>query len=163
MNDNYYQAVIGNGRTAALIEPDATLSYCCLPDFDSGTSFAKILDEEKGGSFGIEMIDGKVTDRRYDHHTAIFITTFSGKDGSFELIDFMPRYPTSEDTSHEDTAPDVIRFLRDRSEEFFNHLSNRIRMKFTPVIHWHADDTPEQADRLSSLIDSIDIPDEEED
>ncbi|EDM28877.1 ribosome-binding factor A [Lentisphaera araneosa HTCC2155] len=58
---------------------------------------------------------------------------------------------------------DVIRFLRDRSEEFFNHLSKRIRMKFTPVIHWHCDDTPETADRLSSLIDSIDIPSEDED
>jgi ribosome-binding factor A len=57
---------------------------------------------------------------------------------------------------------DVIRFLRDRSEEFFNHLSKRIRMKFTPVIHWHCDDTPETADRLSSLIDSIDIPSEDE-
>jgi len=32
MNDNYYQAIIGNGRTAALIEPDATISFCCLPD-----------------------------------------------------------------------------------------------------------------------------------
>jgi ribosome-binding factor A len=58
---------------------------------------------------------------------------------------------------------DVIAFLRDRSEEFFNHLSKRIRMKFTPVIHWHADDTPEFADRMTSLLDSIDIPDEDED
>ncbi len=54
----------------------------------------------------------------------------------------------------------VMRFLKDRSEEFFMHLSKRIRMKFTPIIHWHIDDTPEQADRLTSLIDSIDIPSE---
>jgi GH15 family glucan-1,4-alpha-glucosidase len=112
MNENYHQAVIGNGRTAAIIEPNATISFCCLPDFDSGTSFAKLLDQEKGGSFGIKMIDGKVTDRKYDQHTAIFITTFSGKAGSFEVIDFMPRYPTTDETTYEDVAPDVVRLLR---------------------------------------------------
>lgn len=112
MNDNYHQALIGNGRTAALVEPDATISFCCLPDFDSGTSFAKILDEEKGGSFGLEMVDGEVTARGYDHHTAIFVTTFSGPSGSFEVTDFMPRYPIGEITNHEDVAPDVIRILK---------------------------------------------------
>ncbi|MDF1713863.1 MAG: DUF5911 domain-containing protein [Akkermansiaceae bacterium] len=130
MKKNYHQAIIGNGRTAALIEPDATISFCCLPDFDSGTSFARILDEEKGGSFGIEMIDGTVTDRRYDHHTAIFITTFTGPAGSFELIDFMPRYPIGELTTHEDVAPDVVRFLRPIEGEPI------VRIKYDPQLEY---------------------------
>ena len=112
MNYDYHQAIIGNGRTSALIEPDATISFCCLPDFDSGTSFARILDAEKGGHFGISMIDGEVLERGYDHHTAIFVTTFSGPSGRFEVIDFMPRYPIGELTNHDDVAPDVIRILR---------------------------------------------------
>lgn len=112
MKHDYHQAIIGNGRTSALIEPDATISFCCLPDFDSGTSFASLLDPEKGGHFGISMVEGKVVERGYDHHTGIFITTFRGPAGSFELIDFMPRYPIGELTNHDDVPPDVVRLLK---------------------------------------------------
>ncbi|MFT6862404.1 MAG: GH15 family glucan-1,4-alpha-glucosidase [Akkermansiaceae bacterium] len=140
MKDDYHQAIIGNGRTAALIEPDATISFCCLPDFDSGTSFAKILDEEKGGSFGIKMIGGEVVDRRYDHQTAIFITTFRGPDGSFELIDFMPRYPIGETTTHEDVAPDVVRFLKPIDGEPL------IKIAYDPQLEYARFPTETQAD-----------------
>lgn len=112
MTDDYHQGVIGNGRTCALVEPDATISFCCLPDFDSGTVMAQLLDREKGGGFGIEMINGAVTGQGYDRHTAIFVTRFEGPDGIFEVIDFMPRYPIDSETTYEDVTPDVVRCLR---------------------------------------------------
>jgi len=112
MTDDYHQGVIGNGRTCALVEPDATISFCCLPDFDSGTVMAQLLDRKKGGGFGIEMINGAVTGQGYDRHTAIFVTRFEGPDGIFEVIDFMPRYPLDNETTYEDVTPDVVRCLR---------------------------------------------------
>ena len=59
MNSDYFHGVIGNGRSAALIEPDGTIVFACLPDFDSGTVFAQLLDTDRGGAFGIEMVDGQ--------------------------------------------------------------------------------------------------------
>ena len=48
--DDYHLGMIGNGRTCALIDAIGNIVFCCLPAFDSGTVFASLLDEEKGGS-----------------------------------------------------------------------------------------------------------------
>ena len=43
-------AVIGNGRTAALVEPSARLVWWCYPRFDSDPIFSRLIagKEEKG-------------------------------------------------------------------------------------------------------------------
>ena len=43
-------AVIGNGRTAALVDPQARLVWWCFPRFDGDPVFSRLLagDEEKG-------------------------------------------------------------------------------------------------------------------
>lgn len=51
-NLNY--GIIGNCKSSALISEKASIDWCCLPNFDSSSIFAKILDEEKGGSFSFE-------------------------------------------------------------------------------------------------------------
>ena len=131
MDDNYNQGVIGNGRTAALIEPDSSISFCCLPDFDSGTVMASILDPKKGGSFRIEMVGGRVVHQSYDHDTAIFVSRFEGPDGSFELIDFMPRYHDGHTgPNYEDVAPDIIRILKPHSG------APRIRVHYDPKLEY---------------------------
>ncbi|MGJ8696512.1 MAG: glycoside hydrolase family 15 protein [Verrucomicrobiaceae bacterium] len=131
MHDNYYQGIIGNGRTAALVEPDASISFCCLPDFDSGTVMASLLDSEKGGSFGIDCSDGKVIHQGYDAETAIFISRFESPDGVFEVIDFMPRYHLSPSQySYENVAPDIIRILRPVSGK------PRIRIRYQPQLEY---------------------------
>ena len=45
-------AVIGNGRTAALVDPDARIVWWCFPRFDGDPIFCRLLsgDEEKGFS-----------------------------------------------------------------------------------------------------------------
>ena len=37
-----------------------------------GLSFASLLDEEKGGRFGIAMSDGEVVSQGYEHNTNVF-------------------------------------------------------------------------------------------
>ena len=53
-------AVIGNGRTAALIEPTSRIVWWCYPRFDSYPLFRRLLagDEEKG--FYDVVLDGMV-------------------------------------------------------------------------------------------------------
>ena len=51
--DNLDYGIIGNCRSAALISKTGSVDWCCLPEFDSSSVFARILDERKGGSFDI--------------------------------------------------------------------------------------------------------------
>ena len=43
-------AVIGNGRTAALLDPSARITWWCLPRYDGDPVFCRLLagSEEKG-------------------------------------------------------------------------------------------------------------------
>ena len=112
MNSDYLHGVIGNGRSAALIEPDGTIAFACLPDFDSGTVFAKLLDEDRGGCFGIQMAGGRAVGQSYERHTTVLVTTFDGPSGSFRVIDFMPRYTWDGRSSAErDAPPDIVRVV----------------------------------------------------
>ena len=93
-NLNY--GAIGNCRSAAIISEAGSIDWCCLPDFDSPSVFAKILDSEKGGSFSIDVDDSYFISQKYLFQTNILCTQFSSPEGSFEVIDFFPRYKTSD-------------------------------------------------------------------
>jgi GH15 family glucan-1,4-alpha-glucosidase len=49
MNGNLNYGIIGNCKSAALINEDSSIDWLCLPQFDSASVFAKILDEKKEG------------------------------------------------------------------------------------------------------------------
>ena len=51
--------LIGNCQIAALVRNEGSVVWCCLPRFDSPPVFARLLDEEGGGSFGIRPADGR--------------------------------------------------------------------------------------------------------
>jgi len=113
-NDTYHHGVIGNGRSCAIIDWDSRIVFCCLPDFDSGTLFASLLDEEKGGSMGIEMVNGSPVDQYYEQSTNILVTVFESEDKAhaFHVIDFMPRYTWDGKAGASGDAPsDIVRIL----------------------------------------------------
>lgn len=83
--------VIGNLRTVALVGRNGSIDWFCFPNFDSPSVFAAILDDKKGGRFGISMLAGDVTCKQlYWPDTNVLVTRFLSAEGVAEIIDYMP-------------------------------------------------------------------------
>lgn len=111
--DNLNYAMIGNCHSAALISETGSIDWCCLPNFNSSSVFAKILDNEKGGSFEILTDNNYTIKQSYIRTTNIVSTIFSNGTDVFEIIDFMPRYHA--DNREYYTPPDIVRYIRLKS------------------------------------------------
>jgi GH15 family glucan-1,4-alpha-glucosidase len=107
-NLNY--GIVGNCRSAALINYDASIDWCCLPNFDSPSVFANILDDEIGGHFKIFCDKNYNITQKYSENTCILITTFSNNHDEFEIIDFMPRYQKESGVFY--SPPEIIRIFK---------------------------------------------------
>ena len=107
-NLNY--GIVGNCRSAALINYDASIDWCCLPNFDSPSVFANILDDEIGGHFKISCDKNYNITQKYSENTCILITTFSNNHDEFEIIDFMPRYQKESGVFY--SPPEIIRIFK---------------------------------------------------
>ncbi|MDZ4242457.1 MAG: glycoside hydrolase family 15 protein, partial [Candidatus Omnitrophota bacterium] len=94
---NYDYGIIGNCTSAALIGPDCSIDWLCLPFFDSSSLFARLLDDEKGGHFRISAEDVLEVSQEYISYTPILKTTFKTGHGVFEVRDYMPRFVTGRD------------------------------------------------------------------
>jgi GH15 family glucan-1,4-alpha-glucosidase len=87
--ENY--AIIGDLRTAALVAVDGSIDFMCFPRFDSPTIFARLLDDERGGSFAVAPVMNEVKFKQlYLPDSNILLTRFLAADGVAELSDFMP-------------------------------------------------------------------------
>ncbi len=108
--DNLNYGIIGNCRSAALISKTGSLDWCCLPEFDSSSVFAKILDEKIGGSFEIIVEEDVKVSQRYEPSTNILITNFLKGEDVFEVHDFMPRY--HKENGSYNAPPEIIRYIK---------------------------------------------------
>ena len=83
--------MIGDMHTVALVGINGSIDWLCVPNFDSPSIFAAILDDEKGGRFKIAPVgDDVVCKQFYWPETNVLITRFLTPDGAAELTDFMP-------------------------------------------------------------------------
>ena len=87
--------LIGNSHTAALVSSDGSIDWCCLPRFDSPSTFAAILDDNKGGRFQIKPRDTFRFNQAYIPNTNVLQTNFETNTGKANVIDFMPCYRTA--------------------------------------------------------------------
>ena len=128
-NLNY--GVIGNCRSAALISDKGSIEWCCLPDFDSPSVFAKLLDNEKGGSFSVIVDNNYIISQKYLIRTNVLCTEFKSDEGTFEVIDFMPRYKIGDNYY----APaEIYRYIK--------FISGRpvFRVKYCPAFNYARDE-----------------------
>ena len=84
-------ALIGNLRTAALVDRTGSIDWLCLPRFDSGACFAALLGTNENGRWLLAPQGGvKQVRRKYRDDTLILETEFETETGVVTVIDFMP-------------------------------------------------------------------------
>ncbi|MFJ1954619.1 glycoside hydrolase family 15 protein [Streptomyces microflavus] len=87
--------LIGNLRTAALVDRAGSIDWLCVPRFDSAAVFARLLGSEKHGQWtlgpvGLNGTTPTVNRRRYLDGTLILDSTWLTPAGTVQLLDFMP-------------------------------------------------------------------------
>src|SRR5688572_28178170 len=83
-------AVIGDGRSVALISREGSIDWLCWPRFDSPSLFGALLDHQVGGAWSIMPTEPSDVERRYIDGTNVVQTRFRTTTGVLELSDFMP-------------------------------------------------------------------------
>jgi GH15 family glucan-1,4-alpha-glucosidase len=83
--------IIGDLHTVALVGTDGSIDFLCLPDFDSPSVFAALVDAGRGGRFQIApALDAAVRKQLYLPDTNVLLTRFLDVNGVAEVSDFMP-------------------------------------------------------------------------
>jgi len=82
-------AVVGDGRSAALVDRAGAVTWLAWPRFDSPSLCAAILDPERGGYLRVAPAGRAVGDRAYLDGTNVLVTRFETGGGALRLLDFM--------------------------------------------------------------------------
>ena len=121
-------ALLGDTQTAALVSRDGSIDWLCLPRFDSGAAFAKLLGTEDHGCWRLAPADPATDIRRtYRGQTLVLETEMDTADGTVRIIDFMP--PRGE-------APDLVRIVEGVSGSVPMRMELRIRFDYGQVVPW---------------------------
>ncbi|HEY0613375.1 MAG TPA: glycoside hydrolase family 15 protein, partial [Candidatus Elarobacter sp.] len=75
-------ALIGDNRTAALVSRDGTVEWLCLPRFDSGACFAKLVGDDDNGAWSLAPDGGRVVERRYRQDSLVLETVWEVDGGA---------------------------------------------------------------------------------
>jgi GH15 family glucan-1,4-alpha-glucosidase len=102
--------LIGDGQSAALVSRHGSIDWCCLPRFDSGSCFGRLLDWERGGHFSIAPVNGlreASIHRSYRGDTMVLETRFRVEGGEAMVIDCL----TMSRNGPTGTGPQILRVI----------------------------------------------------
>ena len=119
-------ALIGDCRTAALVNRSGSIDWLCWPRFDSGAVFAALLGTPENGRWLIAPTEpAPHITRRYRDGTLILETVFQTTQGSVALIDCMVPERSS-----------VVRIVEGRGGAVAMHLDLAMRFEYGSAVPW---------------------------
>ena len=79
--------LIGDCHSAALVSRDGAIDWCCLPRFDSGSAFGRLLAPDAGTCVVAPAGERRRGTRRYVDGTMVLATSLCGPGGEATLYD----------------------------------------------------------------------------
>ncbi|MXN75375.1 glycoside hydrolase family 15 protein [Burkholderia sp. 4701] len=121
-------ALIGDGRSAALVGRDGSIDWLCWPDFDSEPCFAALVGTPDNGRFRVAPRERttRVT-RQYLPGTAILETTFDTASGRIVVRDWM---------SWAAREPCVVRSVRGERGTVMLDIDLAVRFDYGRALPW---------------------------
>lgn len=121
-------AIIGDGRSCALISKTGSIDFLCWPRFDSDACLAALLGDERHGYWRISPA-GYVSEisRRYRDDTTILETEHSTDTGRVRVTDLMPWH---------DGASSIIRIVEGLQGEVRMTMALRLRFGYGQITPW---------------------------
>ena len=120
--------IIGDLHTVALVGRDGSIDWLCLPRFDSGACFAKLLGDEDHGSWRIAPKGaGLATHRHYRGDTLVLESEFVTDEGTVRIIDCMPI---------RQRHPEVVRLVQGVRGKVTMEMQLTIRFGYGQVVPW---------------------------
>jgi GH15 family glucan-1,4-alpha-glucosidase len=138
--------IVGNCSFNALIS-EGSVEWLCWPRPDSSFVFGPLLDRERGGCFVVEGMDVADVHQEYFENTNVLRAVFTGSTGSFELVDFAPRFHLF-DRSFKPSM--LVRVLRPLAGD------PRVRVRCRPT--WDYGRTAASSWRASNHIEYTGLP-----
>ncbi|MFD7663488.1 glycoside hydrolase family 15 protein [Streptomyces sp. NPDC059788] len=166
-------ALIGDLRTAALIDTSGTVQWYCPQRFDSPAVFAALLGTDDHGSWqlgpatGIDTAPPPATHRRYHDQSLVLETTWVTPDGTLQITDVMPPWDGHEAPTRLVRIVHVISgrvTVRSRLSPRFDYgssiptvrtLDGRTQLVAGPDALWLDLDAPAVPDAFARLHDGV--------
>lgn len=123
---------ISDCHSCALVSRDGSIDWCCMPRIDSMSSFARILDWEKGGYCQIVPSGNYESSRRYIEDTLVLETTFRTDGGTAVLYDCFPMHEGGEHSPYRQ----ILRIVEGRSGSVDFRVEVIPRFDFGEVRPW---------------------------
>ncbi|MEV6116741.1 glycoside hydrolase family 15 protein [Streptomyces sp. NPDC052109] len=121
-------ALIGDEQTAALVGRNGSIDWLCLPRFDSGACFARLLGDEDHGYWRIAPEGADTCTRRaYRPETLVLDTEWETPEGTVRVTDLMPQ---------RDRVPDVVRIVEGVRGRVTVRSTLRLRFDYGSVVPW---------------------------
>jgi len=125
--------IIGDLHTAALVGRDGSIDWLCLPHFDSGACFTKLLGDERHGFWRLAPAGAPgtgtvtATRRRYLPGTLVLETEMDTAEGTVRITDCMPI---------REGYPMVVRLVTGVSGQVPMRMDLSIRFDYGESVPW---------------------------